>query len=311
MLRQQSPGFIFLLTGMLWCYPNKHLETQNINISHSVSNWIRKSCMPVHVPLNLPSCGVYCSVMPDESCMSWIAPRDMITHMPVFNNGNREPDSCVVMLLPVLRVSMSNLPFQSGARQEMTEEDRLQCKRLLTLIFSTSGDDEGRSDKCRVNKRAERLQQISSPLISSAVRSQHVDAATCWYSLLHWFKWGVVEYINIFVIMSLFPFDLGHFLPVPSPFWLHVFYSLLYMSPSSWINTASSLSEPPKKLIFVFLSLMSDKANEFKTATLFPLLVLLIRCYSSASLPKLWIFNKGFPVRAPGTIVFSPRLLCV
>lgn len=99
--------------------------------------------------------------------------------------------------------------------------------------------------------------------------------------------------------MSLFPFDLGHFLPVPSPFWLHVFYSLLYMSPSSWINTASSLSDPSIKPIFLFLLLMPDKANEFKTATLFPLLVLLVRRYSSASLPKLRIFDKGFPVRAP------------
>lgn len=113
--------------------------------------------------------------------------------------------------------------------------------------------------------------------------------------MLHWFKKWVevfVEYINIFVIMSLFPFDLGHFLPVPSPFWLHVFYSLLYMSTSSWINTVSSLSEPPIKL-------MPEKANEFKTATFFPLLVLLVRRYSSASLSKLWIFDKGFPVRAP------------
>lgn len=111
--------------------------------------------------------------------------------------------------------------------------------------------------------------------------------------------------------MSLFPFDFGHFLPVLSPFWLSMFYSLLYMSPSSWINTASSLSAPPLKLIFVFLSLMSDKAHEFKTATLFPLLVLLVRRHSSASLPKLQIFDKGFPVRAPDAIIFSPRLLCV
>lgn len=128
--------FISALTDMLWCYTNipKHLETQNINSSHSSLNWIRKSSMPVHFPLNPSSCGVYCrSLMPDESCMSWFAPRDMITHMPVFNNGSREPDSCVVML----HVSMSKLSFQSGARQEMTEEDRMQCKQLLTLIFST------------------------------------------------------------------------------------------------------------------------------------------------------------------------------
>lgn len=118
-----------------------------------------------------------------------------------------------------------------------------------------------------------------------------LSMAPCSTDLKKWVE-VFVEYINIFVIMSLFPFDLGHFLPVPSPFWLHVFYSLLYMSPSSWINTVSSLSEPPIKL-------MPDKANEFKTATFFPLLVLLVRRYSSASVSKLRIFDKGFPVRAP------------
>lgn len=154
----------------------------------------------MHFPLNLPSCGVYCrSLMPDESCMSWFAPHDMITHMPVFNNGSREPDSCVVMV----RVSMSNLPLQSGARQEMTEEDRMQCKQLLTLIFSTSGDEEGCSDKCRVNKHAERLQQISSPLISSAVRSQHVDkcsnVACLWCVQWHFLSLWLVESAFVWV----------------------------------------------------------------------------------------------------------------